>query len=76
MIKKRLIFRTADEHDKRKYHLSLTEQASDIISEIEQSERGLSEDYISGTVRRRNRTVYENESKNIGKCVERTGGKG
>lgn len=37
LIKKRLILRTADEHDKRKYHLSLTENAAEIIVEIDKA---------------------------------------
>ena len=72
LIKKRLIFRTADEHDKRKYHLSLTEQASDIISEIDRANadyqkiiyRGLSEEEIEQYMRT-NRKILENVLKEL-----------
>lgn len=48
LIKKGLILRTMDEFDKRKYHLHLTEQAAEIVSDISKANDAYWKDVYQG----------------------------
>ena len=77
LIKKGLIFRTVDEYDRRKYHLSLTEQSEGIIAEIEKANeayqriiyQGLSEKELEQYMQT-NQKILENVFKELGVKTE------
>ena len=48
LIKKGLILRTMDEFDKRKYHLHLTEQVAEIVSDISKANDAYWKDVYQG----------------------------
>lgn len=77
LIKKGLILRRADEYDKRKYHLRLTEQSKEVVEEIDKANRayqkilyqGLSEEELKQYMKI-NRKILENVLKELEVEVE------